>query len=302
MPGSFFDNPELYRSVLENLPIGIYIVDRKRQVRFWNRGAERLVGHMAHEAMGQDGTGHWLEPCDRRGSKLSGEHDPVTITLTNGHAQQFAAYFRHKNGHRVAVRVRTQAILEHNDAIMGAMVVFEEGFVFREDSSGPPMYGCLDSATGIPSHRLTQAVLNECVAGMERSRRGFGLVRVRVLGLDEFRSRHGIQSALPFLRTAAHTLRHSLDPEIFVGRWGEDEFILVLPSANRVATLAAAETVWSLAKKSEVSWWGDLFPVQTVVMYTVAQPGDELEKLLNGLEPAHAAAAGRAIGATATGL
>ncbi|MGB9236767.1 MAG: diguanylate cyclase [Terriglobales bacterium] len=301
MPGTFFDNPELYRSVLEDLPVGIYIVDRGLRVRFWNRGAEHLTGHLAHAAMGQDGAGHLLDPCDRKGRALGGEHSPVAATLTNGRAQQFAAYFRHKDGHRVAVRVRTRAILEHNDAIAGAMVVFEEGFVFREELSGGPMYGCLDAATGIPSHRLTRAVLNECMAGMERTRQGFGLLRVRVLGLDEFRAKHGIQSAFPLLRTTAHTLQDSLDPEIFVGRWGDDEFMVVLPSGNRLTTIFAAETVWNLVRKSEVSWWGDHFAVQAAVMYTVAQPGDDLEHLLNGLEPAHAAAAGRSVGAAGTG-
>ena len=301
MSGAFFDNPELYRFVLENLPTGIFIVDQEHRVRFWNRGAELLTGHLPHEAIGQDGTGHFLEACDRKGRTLTGEQSPVTATLANGHARQFTAFFLHKGGHRIAVRVRTRAIFEHNEIIMGAVVAFEEAFIFREDSSGPPMYGCLDADTGIPSHRLTRAVLNECLAGMERSRRGFGLLRVRILGLDEFRAKHGKQSALPLLRTAAHTLRHSLDPEIFLGRWGEDEFILVLPSANRVTITVAAETVWSLVTKSEVSWWGDHYPIQAVVMYTVAQPGDAIERLLNGLEPAHAAAAGRAVGAAGAG-
>ena len=295
MAGTSFDNPDFYRSVLEGLPVGVYIVDRNGRVRFWNRGAEQLTGHLAHEALGQSATGHVLRPCDWKGRSMCGEQDPVAATLTNGHAQQFAAYFRHKSGHRVAVRVRSRVLLEANEAITGAMVLFEEAFVFREDSSGPPMYGCLDAATGIPSHRLTRAVLNECMAGMERSNQGFGLLRVRVLGLDDFRAKHGIHSAFPLLRTAAHTLRHSLDPEIFVGRWGEDEFILVLPSANRVTTVAAAETASSLVAKSEVSWWGDAFLVRAVVTYTVAQPGDTLERLLNSLEPAHALAGGRAV-------
>ena len=296
---NFFDRTDLYRTVLETLPVGVFIVDRKRQIRFWNRGAERLVGYLAHAAVGQDGSGPWLDPCDRHGHTLVGDHDPLTVTLTNGHPQECLAYFRHRNGNRVAVHLQTSAILE-NDVIAGAVVVFEEGFMFREESSGPPMYGCLDSATGIPSHRLTRAVLNECLAD-ENSRHGFGLLRLRVLGLDEFRSKHGIQSAFPILRTAAQTLRHSLDPGIFVGRWGEDEFIIVLPSANHMTTLVAADTVWSLVSRSEVTWWGDSFPIQAVVTYTVAQPGDQLAKLLNGLEPAHAAAAGCSIGAAASG-
>jgi len=301
MSATFFDRPELYRSLLESLPIAVYILDRERRVRFWNRGAEQLTGHLAHEAMGQDGVGHLLEPCDQEGRALSGDDCPVTATLTRGREQQFTASYLHKNGHRVAVCVRTRAILETNDAIAGAIVLFKEAFASAEESSGTAMYGCLDPTTGIPSCRLTRAVLAECLAGMEPSQQGFGVLRIRVLGLDEFRSKHGIQSAIPFLRTTAHTLRHSLDPENFLGRWGEDEFLAVLSSASPVAAAGSAEMVWSLVTHSEVSWWGDRFPVEAVVSYTVARPGDKLEQLLNRLEPAHAAAQGRAVGAPNSG-
>ena len=86
MSTTIFDDPKLYHSVLEDLPIGVYIVDRERRVRFWNRGAEHLTGHLPHEVMGQEASGHLLEPYDRKGRSLSGEHDPITSTLTNGHA------------------------------------------------------------------------------------------------------------------------------------------------------------------------------------------------------------------------
>lgn len=301
MPGSLFDNPELYRSVLEDLPTGVFIVDRMRTVRFWNRNAEHLTGHLAHDAIGRNNPGEMLEACDQQGRPLHGEQGPLAMTLAHGRGQSLAAYFRHKDGHRLAVHVRIHAIRDRNEAIAGAVVVFEAGFTFREDWSESPMYGCLDPATGIPSQAITRSVLSECMAGMERSRHGFGLIRLRVLGMDEFRSRHGIQSALPFLRTAARTLRYSLDPGIFVGRWGEDEFILILSSGNRVTTRVAAETVWSLITHSDVSWWGDRFPVQAIVMYSVAEHGDKLEELLNGLEPAHAVEAGRAVGAARAG-
>jgi len=270
-------------------------------VRFWNRMAEQFTGHMAHEAMGQDGTGHLLDACDHKGNALNGETCPVTLTLTNGRAQQFEAYFLHKNGHRVRVRVLTRAIVEHGDSIMGAMVVFEEQDASSEGTGGHLMYGCLDAITGVPSSLLTRAVLTECVAEMGRSRRGFGVLRIQVLGLKEFRSTHGMQSAVPFLREAAHTLRHSLSSEHFVGRWGDDEFVVVLPSANPVTTRLAAETMWSLLTHSEVTWWGDRFPVQAMVTHTVAEPGDTVEKLLKGLEPQHAAVAHRAFGASSAG-
>ena len=220
MFSNLLDNPKLFRHVLEDLPVGIYIVDRERRIRFWNRRAEQLTGHL-----GQEVVGHVLEDivqaCDRWGHRLMGEHCPVTIALRQGLPQHCTVYCLHKNGHRVALRIRTRAVLEHGDVIEGAAVLLEETFVDSEELSGPPMYGCLDATTGIPSCRLTRAVLNECMAGVEESHLGFGVLRIRVLGLEEFRAKHGPQSVVPFLRTAAHTLRHSLDAENFLGCWGE---------------------------------------------------------------------------------
>jgi GGDEF domain-containing protein len=195
------------------------------------------------------------------------------------------------------VRIRTRPILEYGDAIGGATVLFEEAFVYRDESAGPPMYGCLDATTGVPSRRLTRAVLNECMAGMEESHTGFGLLRVRVLGLDVFHAKHGPQSVVPFLRTAAQTLRNSLDAENFLGCWGENEFLVVLPSASPVMVAMTAEILLNLLSHSEVSWWGDRFLVEAEVSYTVATAGSDLESLLREMKLPHSKGTAKAAGA-----
>jgi PAS domain S-box-containing protein len=294
MSSHLLDNPKLFRHMAEDLPVGIYIVDRDGLIRFWNRAAEQLTGHLSHEVVG-----HVFEDvvraCNRRGNSLSGEHCPVTMTLSQRQPQHCTAFYLHKNGHRAAVRIRTRPILEYGDAIGGATVLFEEAFVYREELSGPPMYGCLDATTGVPSRRLTRAVLNECMAGMEESHIGFGLLRIRVLGLEEFRAKHGPQSVVPFLRTAAQTLRNSLDAENFLGCWGENEFLVVLPSASPMMVAMTAEILWNLLSHSEVLWWGDRFLVEAEVAYTVATAGSDLESLLREMKPSHSKGMARAV-------
>ena len=111
------------------------------------------------------------------------------------------------------------------------------------------------------------------MAGLEESDAGFGLLRIRVLGLEEFRAQHGPQSVVSFLRTAARTLRHSLNTEYFLGCWGGNEFLAVLPSASPVTVATTAETLWNLLSHSEVLWWGDRFLVGSEVSCTVATAG-----------------------------
>jgi GGDEF domain-containing protein len=157
------------------------------------------------------------------------------------------------------------------------------------------MYGCLDRTTGVPSRRLTRAVLNECMAGMEESHLGFGLLRIRVLGLEEFCAKHGPQSVAPFLHTAAQTLRHSLDAENFLGCWEENEFLAVLPSASPMMVATTAEILWNLLSHSEVLWWGDRFMVEAQVAYTVATAGSDLESLLREMKPSHSKGIAKAV-------
>ena len=165
----------------------------------------------------------------------------------------------------------------------------------------PPLYGCLDPVIGIPSRRLTRAVMHECIAGMEESHTGFGLLRIRVLGMEEFRLKHGPQSVVPFLRATAHTLRGSLDEEKFLGCWGENEFLAVLPSASPVTVATKAETLFNLLSQSEVLWWGDHFLVESEIACTVATPGSDLESLLREMKPLHSSATTTAKAAGATG-
>ena len=286
MLSNFLDNPKFFQRLIEDLPIGIYVVDRDRIIRFWNQGAEHITGYLAQEVVG-----HVLEDvvqsCDRHGNNFTGEERPVTVTLNERRSLHCTAFFLHKSGHRVPVEVRTLPLPERGAGVEGVTVLFEEVFAYREESSAPAMYGCLDATTRIPSRRLTRALLNECMAGMEESQVGFGLLRIRVLGLEDFSKKHGPQSIAPFLRTAARTLRHSLNTENFLGCWGTYEFLAVLPSASPVTMATTAETLWNLLSHSEATWWGDRFLVNSKVAYTLATSGKDLAALLREMKPAH---------------
>jgi hypothetical protein len=61
----------------------------------------------------------------------------------------------------------------------------------------------------------------------------------------------------------------------------------VLSSASPVMVATIAETLWNLLGHSEVLWWGDRFPVETEVSYTIATPGADVESLLREMKPSH---------------
>ena len=299
MSSSLLEYPKLFRHLVEDLPMGIFIVDSGKRVRFWNHGAEHITGHLSYEVVGQI-IDDVVQVCDEHGNRLIGGQRPVSATLDEAEPQQCTAFYLHKAGHRVAVKIRTRPILEYGDTIGGVSVLFEEA-TLEHQSSAKPMHGCLDAITGIPTRRLTQAVINECILGMEESHTGFGLLRIRVVGLDDFRAKHGPQSVVPFLQATSRTLRRTLGDETFLGRWGDNEFLAILASASPVTAATTAETLFNLLSHSEVLWWGDHFLVQSEIDSIVATPGSDLASLLLRMKPLHSTVTAKVKGAVASG-
>ena len=293
----FFQDPALYRSVLENLPIGIYVLDLDQRVRFWNRGAEKITGYLAQEVLGQV-CREPLPHCDPQGRVLTGDHCPITTTFRDGRAVHNHVFTLHKQGHRLGVQVRTLPLFDNNDLLKGVAVAFEERAAnFVDQFSGALMFGCLDSVTGVPSQRLTRCVILESLAGLQETQRGFGLLRIRVMGLTELAARYGADSLVTILHTVAQTLRHNVDAESFLGRWSESEFLALLESASPMRVAAAAESLTQLLSTLKITWWGDCFFLQTEVACVMARPGDNLEPLLNRMQAPHPQSATRAAGA-----
>jgi hypothetical protein len=65
-----------------------------------------------------------------------------------------------------------------------------------------------------------------------------------------------------------------------------------------VSTLA--ETLWNLLGHSEVLWWGDRFPVETEVSYTMATVGADVETLLREMKPSHSSGMAKAAAVSCT--
>ena len=82
---SEFDNPEIFRSILENLPTGVYLVDRNRKILFWNNGAEEITGYLRQDVVGRFLRDHLLTlGGEVKKDSESDSADPLSIAFRDG--------------------------------------------------------------------------------------------------------------------------------------------------------------------------------------------------------------------------
>jgi len=299
---SAFDDSEICRTILENLPTGLCVVDIHKRILFWSSGADRITGHLRHDVLGHCCTEEALLHCDERRAETCREDCPLGRAIKSAQLADAVLFLQHKAGHEIPVRVRAVPLRNVHGSIIGAVETFEDQpavTLDRRTSSAQPC-GAIDEITGISNRASMESHLREALRSFTNLQAPFGVLCFRMEGLDHFRASFGIDAASSLLRVLAHTLKGALWQTDFIGRWSDDQFLVILNGCHEVALRSVCERLRSMLSNDSVEWWGERRSLPVSVGQATPQPGDTsallLQRLQNSLE---AASTGIARAATA---
>ena len=81
------EDQEIYRTVLAELPVGVYFVDREQHIAFWNHGAEEITGYLSQQVLGHHMGENFLEHVDGDNHRLAGQELHLMSALREGKAE-----------------------------------------------------------------------------------------------------------------------------------------------------------------------------------------------------------------------
>jgi len=272
-------NPEIFRTVLERLQTGVYLVDTDRRIVFWSDGAERITGYLRHQVLGHFCRENVLMYCDGKSCGLCGSVCPLSEAMQEGRPKEARIYFRHKLGHQIPVYLRVVPIRDDRGSVIGAAESFDEQVADSRDDDLAP-YGCLDAATGVPNHDFTQSHLRESLATYCEYRVPFSILNIHVDRLEHVQATHGREAAAFILRATAGTIKNVLGPGALVGRWKENEFLAVMTAWNPTQVEKAVENIQKIVSCSSIKWWDDQLFVHVTMGHTAVRPDDSIEFLV----------------------
>jgi diguanylate cyclase (GGDEF)-like protein/PAS domain S-box-containing protein len=300
---SAFHDLEIYRNILESLPTGLCVVDMQKKIVLWSDGAERITGHLRHEVIGHCCVGEPLLHCDQQDCEWCNEECPLARAIKTAHTTEAVGFLHHKAGHEIAVHIRAVPVRNGHGSIIGAVETFEDqqpatSADHRENSL--QLAGCVDPVSGVASHAMMQAHLRETLGTFAEVHVPFGVLCLRLEGLEDFRARYGPEAINALLRVVGRTLEGSLWKTDFVGRWNEDQFLVIVNGCSEEALRSVGERVRRLLASNGVEWWGERRSLPVTTGQAAAHPGDSIESLMKRAEKSlEAASATRSSAAVA---
>jgi diguanylate cyclase (GGDEF)-like protein/PAS domain S-box-containing protein len=223
---------ELVKTVLNGLYDGVYIMDRDRKILYWNKGAERITGFRADEAIGIRCRDNLLIHVDENGTSLCTEElCPAHQSMQDGKEREAEVYLHHKAGHRLPITTRIWPLRDKKGKVIGAVEVFTDNrniLELTERMEELEKMALLDQLTQIGNRRYADIQLRQALNEMERYDWPFA---VFFLDIDRFKhvnDSYGHAIGDMVLQMAAKTLSSTLRSSDVVSRWGGEEFVIIV--------------------------------------------------------------------------
>ena len=117
--------------------------------------------------------------------------------------------------------------------------------------------GWLDEVTGLPNQAMMHSHLRETLGTFTEVHIPFGVVCLEVHDLGQFRARYGQEAARSMLQVLARTLRNTVWPTDFVGRWSENRFLVILMGCSEDALQAVSQRMLRMTAPAHHSSGGE---------------------------------------------
>ncbi len=276
---------DFYKDIIDNLYDGVYFVDRDRVITYWNKGAERITGYPAAQALGRACRDNLLNHVTSNGVQLCMTNCPLAAVMEDGREREAEVFLHHADGHRVPIVIRASPMRDRNGEIIGAIESFSNNASAIEARSKLRELRrtvATDPLTGLGNRKHLEGRLSAVVAGYDSGANPAGLLFMDVDHFKQVNDTYGHNTGDEVLRMVARTLRHALRATDTVGRWGGEEFIAILYDlADRDDLWSASEKVRSLVECSRLDRGGSGLTVTVSLGGTLLRPGDTPETFVD---------------------
>ncbi len=269
--------------VVDQLYEGAYVSDAELCIVYWNTSATEITGHSQDAIVGFKTVDTLLGHLDDEGNPLPRAKYPLALTLRDGIVRTSDVFLRHADGHRVPVTSRTVPLHDRRGEVVGGVEIFRDNtakVAALEKIEALKKVAWTDALTGIGNRHYSTNWIESSLEEQERYGKPFGLIFLDVDHFKKFNDTYGHDIGDQVLMMVARTLAHNLKPTDYVGRWGGEEFIVIVSDVDNVQLLADAEKLRRLIMHSTLSSPQGLLNVTVSMGATLSMKDDTPNKIV----------------------
>ncbi len=270
--------------VLGNTFDAIYLVETDGTISFWNRAAEGVTGYSWEFVRQKRCCKDFLIHIDEQGNQLCGTAAcPIAKALKSKKTVETDAFLLHRNGQRIPVHLRSIPLKDKKGNFIGAIEIFRDMSIrtsIKQRMEQLLQLAMLDPTTGVGTRKYTEINLQALLGEMKRYEWSFGVLFVDIDHFKRVNDAYGHDTGDSVLKMVAQTMAHNIRTFDIVGRWGGEEFVIVLVNITMSQLDLIAEKLRVLVQHSSLNIGDAKITVTISIGATMARSNDTVESIV----------------------
>lgn len=244
-----------YSTIMNLIDVGVYFVDRKRTITYWNKGAEIITGFKSEEVLGKCCSDNILTHVDSSGENLCVGICPLEMSIDDSQIREDEIFLHHKDGHRVPIKIKCCQLKNEEGVVIGGIEIFSDLSNKKADEFKVielEKLAMLDRLTQIANRNYLDRELEGRMDEKNRYGTNFGVLFIDVDHFKSFNDTYGHDVGDKVLTYIAKTLTGNARPFDLFGRWGGEEFLGIIRNITLKELHRFANRLRLLVEKSYI--------------------------------------------------
>lgn len=241
---------EQMKLIFENFHEAVYIVDKKREILYFNPEASNISGFTKGETQGFFCYDNILNHVDSYGKNLCSSGCPLVEAISENKVKDHMVYLHHKLGHRIKVHVRAIPYVEDGE-VVGAIEVFTDETqknLMQEEISIKNKLLLIDRLTGLFNKSFLMDEVSEIIN--KQKTKSYGVLFLDIDNFKDINDKFGHLFGDDVLASVAKTIKSNIAAKDLAIRFGGEELVVFIHNATRESLLETSEFLRVLISQS----------------------------------------------------
>ncbi len=246
---SNYIDKKIFELIVDNLYDAVYFCDVERKIILWNKAAEKLTGYKKEEVINSHCFNNILVHTNFKGEHLcSSDKCPAVKAMKEKRMIEEEIFLKHKEGYRIPVLTRISPIIDDTGNVIGAVEVFSDNSAkisaFKKIEKLESL-AFIDALTGVGNRRYCEIKIEIRLQELEKfgDLKTSGLLFIDIDNFKDINDKFGHKFGDDVLKVISKTVLKNIRENDFIGRWGGEEFIVIISGVEKEELLNIAEKI-----------------------------------------------------------
>lgn len=274
------------KEIFDDLYEGVVMVDKYRNIVYWNKSAQRILGYQKEQVIEKKTKDGYLLHYNNEGTLVEDSECPLNVAMIKREYNKGDYLVKNKIGKVVPIQVKAFPIINKGNYVIGAIELFKnknEVILSLEELNNLKMLNSVDDETKFIKRTHLKSTLNGVLNQIDEENMA-GAIMIEISNLYEFHKKYKKDIKRKMILQAASAVKRNTNEDSIKFRFDEDKFLIILKNTKPALINMVKEKLVTAIENAIIRNGMNILKIRGCSSSLMLSKTDKIDDVLKNLE------------------